>query len=125
MNEEENVYQTVYGVKIYPIDYLANEELTDTDLNNLLNKNSKSMLYSFIIGMFKHMGIQKKNHQIIKTICNEDNWMNSFKWNNKQRKEYEDKIVNAYKNVYQYGNDLERSYAEWFSIIYGFQLKKK
>lgn len=119
----ENVYQTVYGVKIYPIEYLEKEELTDTDINNLLNKNSKSLLYSFIINMFKHAGIQKKNYQIIKMICNEDNWMNKYKWNNKQRKEFEDKITKAYKNIYQYGNELSRSYAEWFSIVYGFSTK--
>ena len=40
MNENEN-FQTVHGVKIYSIDYLANEELTDSDINNLLNKNIK------------------------------------------------------------------------------------
>ena len=32
-------FQTVYGVKIYPIDYLCNNELTESDLNNLLDNN--------------------------------------------------------------------------------------
>ena len=122
MNENEN-FQTVHGVKIYSIDYLANEELTDSDINNLLNKNSKSMLYSFIIGMFKHIGIQKKNHQIIKLICNDNNWTNNFNWNKHQRKVYEDKLTKAYKNIYQYGDNTSRSYAEWFSTIYGFSVK--
>lgn len=119
----ENVYQTVYGVKIYPIDYLANEELTDSDINNLFNKNNKSMLYSFIIGMFRYMGIKKKNYQIIKLISNDENWPNNFNWDEQQRKLFEDKLTKAYKNIYQYSNSLARSYAEWFSTIYGFSIK--
>ncbi len=115
--------QTINDVKIYPIDYLVNEELTDSDINNLLNKNCKSMLYSFIIGMFKYAGIQKRNQQIIKLINNDENWTNSFNWSKQQRKTYEDKLAKAYKNIYQYGDTISKSYAEWFSIVYGFSIK--
>lgn len=118
MNKKEP--QTVYGVKIYTLDYLSNEELTDADLNSLFNKDKKSLIYSFIIGMFRHIGDTRKNYQIIKLITNEDKWQDGITWTSKQKKEYEDKMVAAYMNIYQCGEETARSYVQWFMIIYGF-----
>lgn len=120
---EEMIYQTVNGIKIFPIDYLMHAELSDSDINSLLNKDGKGFLYSFIVGMFRHVGIQKKSNQIINIICNESGWQDNYYWSAKQRKDYEQKITEAYKNIYQYGDELSKSYAEWFSIVYGFTVK--
>ena len=63
-------FQTVYGVRIYPIDYLINEELTESDLNYLFD--TKSLLYCIIIGMYRFIDNRKHNCDIIKD-CKKDN----------------------------------------------------
>ena len=120
---EKTAYQTVYGTKIYPINYLMNAELTEADLNALLDKNNKGFTYSLIIGMFRHIKSNKKNYQIIKMCCNDDNWMNKNYWTELQRKEYESKISKVYKNIYQFGEEQSKYYAEWFTTVYGLTLK--
>ena len=55
-------FQTVYGVRIYPIDYLMSAELTESDLNHLFDTNS--LLYSVIIGMYRYIGSKKQNGQM-------------------------------------------------------------
>jgi hypothetical protein len=58
----KTIYQTVYGTKIYPIEYIGNHELSESELNNLLDNNCKSLLYSLIIGMFKMIKSSKRNY---------------------------------------------------------------
>ena len=43
----EQKFQTVYGVRLYPLEYLMNEELNDEDLSWLFDQ--KSLLYSIIM----------------------------------------------------------------------------
>ena len=71
----KTVYQTVYGTKIYPIEYIGNHELTESELNNLLDNNSKGLFYSLVIGMFKISKSSKRNYQIIKMIKEDKKWM--------------------------------------------------
>lgn len=95
-------FQTVYGVRIYPIEYLMNEELTESDLNWLFDKGSNSLLYSIIIGMFRTIGNTKRNYQIIKMIKTDDKWYEKFSWSKEQFKKYEENIALVIKNLYQY-----------------------
>ena len=61
-------FQTVYGVKIYPIDYLCNNELTESDLNNLLDDNKKGLIYSLIIGWWETTWLSEGNPATTETI---------------------------------------------------------
>ena len=75
--------QMVNGTKIYSLDYLMNEELSDLDLNNLFD--TKSLIYSFIIEMFKFIHSKKRPNEIIKMVKNENNWMDRYSWSIKER----------------------------------------
>ncbi len=118
----KTIYQTVNKTRIYPIEYLANNELTESDLNAIFDYSKKCLLYSLIIGMFKFIDSSKKNSQIIKDI-KENNWYDSITWTAKQCKEYEGLVINAYKNIYQYKNEQAESLAQWFIINYGLKVK--
>lgn len=115
-------FQTVYGVSIYPIDYLMNEDLTDNDLDNLLNRDKLGLKLSLIIGMFRFIGNTKSNYYIIK-LTNSNKWYDKFSWSEKQCKEYEHNIVNVYKNVYQYPYKTALVLAQWFITVYGLKVE--
>jgi len=115
MNVKNSV---VSGVKIYPINYLINEELTESDLNNLFD--TKSFMYSIVINMFRENNIKISNSNIIKMITNDENWMNKFSWNKDKFYEFETKLANAYKNIYNYNDKISKQYAQWWMTIYGF-----
>ena len=110
-------FTTVQGITIYPIEYLANNELTDNDLSNLLDKNG--LKYSLIIGMFKFIKSPKRNYQIIKSITSNKNWYKKTTWSPKQQYEYEQLVIKVYKNIYQYKELAAISLAQWFMSIYG------
>ena len=115
-------FHTVYGVRIYPIEYLMNAELTESDLNWLFGKNSKSLLYSIIIGMFRFIGNKKQNYQIIKMITTDDKWFEKITWTKKQFKEYEECITLVLKNLYQYKLEESRIAAQNVMIKYSLNV---
>ena len=121
-NMGKSSFHTVYGVRIYPIEYLMNAELTESDLNWLFGKNSKSLLYSIIIGMFRFIGNKKQNYQIIKMITTDDKWFEKITWTKKQFKEYEECITLVLKNLYQYKLEESRIAAQNVMIKYSLNV---
>jgi len=116
-------YQTVYGVKIYPVEFIGNHELTESELNNLLDNNGRGLFYSLVIGMFKAIKSSKRNYQIIKMIKEDKRWMYKYRWSKEQLDNYEKLIIAAYKNLYQYKDAQAISLAQWFIIRYGFPVE--
>lgn len=116
-------YQTVYGVKIYPVEFISNHELTESELNNLLDNNGRGLFYSLVIGMFKAIKSSKRNYQIIKMIKEDKRWMYKYRWSKEQLDNYENLIIEAYKNLYQYKDAQAISLAQWFIIHYGFPVE--
>ena len=116
-------FQTVQGVIVYPIDYLAKEELSDTDLSNLLDNNKKGLMYSLIIDMFRHINNKKTNLQIINMIKNDSDWYNKIVWKKEEHDVYENLVINVYKNVYQFNETMAKSLGEWFMTLYGFKVE--
>lgn len=110
-------FTTVQGITIYPIEYLANNELTDNDLSNLLDKNG--LKYSLIIGMFKFIKSPKRNYQIVRSITANRKWYKNITWTPEQQNEYEQLVIKVYKNIYQYKELTAISLAQWFMSIYG------
>ena len=116
-------YQTVYGVKIYPVEFISNHELSESELNNLLDNNGRGLFYSLVIGMFKTIKSSKRNYQIIKMIKEDKRWMYKYRWSKEQLDNYENLIIEAYKNLYQYKDAQAISLAQWFIIHYGFPVE--
>lgn len=116
-----STFQTAYGITLYPIDYLMNEDLSESDLTNLFDK--KSLTYSFIIEMFKENNVKKKNEDIIELITSDNNWMNKYKWAKRKFINFENKLISAYQNIYNYKYNTAKQKAEWFMTIYGFKVK--
>lgn len=106
--------------KIYSIDYLMNEELTDEDLNALCNSNS--LIISLIIAMYRFMGSKKPDNDIKEQIKKDTNWLTEHKWTEHKRYQFEKKVAKVYKNIYSYGDTIALQKAQWFTSIYGFNL---
>ena len=119
----KTIYQTVNYIKIYPINYLANEELTDIDLNNLLDNSKLGLTYSLIVNMFKFANSKMTDEQIIDYIKSDKNWMNSIKLTKSKYNKFENMLIQVYKNIYQYKEATAISLAQWFMIKYGFKIK--
>lgn len=117
----KTIYQTVSNIKVYPIKYLCESELTESDINNLLDNNKIGLLYSIIIGMFRHIKSSKRNSQIIKIIKEKD-WPYKYTWTQEQQKEYEELLIKAIKNIYQYKELQAVSLAQWYMTIYGLNV---
>lgn len=116
-------FTVVQGVTIYPIDYLVNEELSDNDLNNLLDNERRGLKYSLIIGMFKFIKSPKRNYQIIKSITSNKNWFRKTTWTKEQQHEYEELVIKVYKNIYQYKELTAISLAQWFMTVFGLSIE--
>ena len=114
-------FQTVYGVRIYPIDSLINEELTESDLNYLFD--TKSLLYSIIIGMYRFIDSRKHNCDIIKDCKKDNKWLSKTKWTEDQFINFENKLTNVIKNIYCVNDTVATNKAQWYMIHYGFSVK--
>lgn len=107
--------------KIYPLEYLMNEELTETDLYNCIEGNS--FLYSMVIEQFRRIGDKRPNWQIIKECKENPNWVYNYKFSMRQLiEDFTNDIIKAFKNIFVYGDEKATSEAYWFMIKYGFSI---
>ncbi len=114
-------FKSVYKMKIFPLEYLMNEELTDNDLEWLFDK--KSLLYSLILGMFNFVGVTKRNCDIVKQIKTDSKWMYKYFWNTDELNEFENMLVKIYQNLYIISEKQALQHAQWFITIYGLTIK--
>ena len=116
----KNKFSTVYKIRLYPISYLMNEELSESDLNHLFD--TKSLKYSIIISMFRFIGSSKRNCDIIKLCTTNKNWFDHYRWSQKQQKEFEDLLTKVFMNLYYYKEQRARIQAQWWLINYGLSV---
>ena len=121
--KENHIFENVNGTKIYPINYLINEELSDLDLENLLNNKNKGFLCSIIIAMHKEIGCTMSSKDIIKSIFKDNTWQSKNKWTYKQRLSFEQKLTKAIKNIWNYSEYVSKQKAQWYLLIYGLDVK--
>jgi len=114
-------FHTAFGIRIYPIEYLMNEEFTESDLSYLLD--TKSLVYSIVIGMFREIGSKKQNRSIIKLINTNNKWIYDNRWSSNQFIDFECKLVKIFKNLYCVNDSITVSKAQWFMIKYGLSVK--
>lgn len=115
MNEN---FIKVNNIRIYNIDYLADGDLVDDDVNYLMD--NKQYYYSFIAAMYKFVKSHKSIYKIIDDIRTNNAWLKDHLWSNAVRAKFEKKIAKAYQNIFRYGKDYSKQRAEWFSIYFGF-----
>jgi len=115
--------QDVNSIKIYSLDYLMNNELSDLDLSNLLDNNSRGLLYSIIVNMFQYVNIKKSPKEIINIITTKDKWMNDYFWSYKELIDFENKLAKALKNIYYLDDKQALERAQWYIIVYGLKRK--
>ncbi len=113
-------FKEINGVKIYPLNYLAESTLSDEDVNNLLD--TPSLKYSVIIDMFKRCKINKSDKDIIKFIKTE-NWFDKYKISKADFDELENILTIIYQNIYSYQPKAAKQCAQWFMSIYSFKVK--
>ena len=69
-------FKIINNVCIYPLDYFANQELTEYDLDNLFN--GKSFLYSLIINMIQMSGVKDNENSIINAITTDSKLLKKY-----------------------------------------------
>lgn len=113
--------------KIFELDYLANNDLSEDDLYYLFE--TPSLNYSLLIDMFKISNQELKDEKKIINLAKTDkDWMYKVFWSKKQRKEFEELVKKAFINIYQCGVVEAESRAQWWILYYGLtdsELKDK
>lgn len=107
--------------KIYPVEYLKNNELTDEDLKNLLDKTS--LILSLVLHEFRMIGDKREDWVILKEVKTEKNWVDNYFFTKKQRNKFIDDISEVYRNIYVYNETSCKRNAEHFALIFGFRIK--
>lgn len=104
--------------KIYSIEDLINDDFDDEEIDIV----SKSLIYSLIIGMFRHVKNNTEDKEIIKLIKTE-NWADNYKWTEFQRNEYKKKLDKIFYNLYRFGPIKSSNTSNEFLMKYGFIVK--
>jgi len=121
MKEEIQVIDN--NIKIFPIKYLLENEISENDIDSLLDNKCKNLLYSIIIGMFRFIKSKKSNEEIISLIHNNETWMDDYQWSKDQYHQYENILTKIIKKIYSYGDIKALSIAQWYITLFGFKLK--
>ena len=107
--------------KLYTLEYLLNEELTDEDLVNILYK--KSFNYSIIYNMFKFIDKEEDESILYNKIIKDNTWLNTYHFTKRQYNKYKDILAQIYKNIYQVGIKTAYINADNWLMFYGFKIK--
>ena len=104
--------------KIFEMDYLMNNDLTEDDLYYLFETHSLS--YSLVVNMFRFSNQDITDEKkIINLVRTDRDWMYKYFWNKKQREDFENDVKKIYKNIYQCGDNEADSRASWWLFMYG------
>ena len=115
----KNKYKNYKSTPIYDLEYLQNSELTDTDLNNLVN--GKSLNWSLIVAEFKLNG-DKRNHKQILASCEKDDfWFDSNTWSLESQNNFRNILAKVYKNIYYYSEQRCFDMADMWLLNFGFR----
>ena len=108
--------------KIFEIDYLIGNELTEDDLYNLFE--TESLNYSFIIEQYRFLNEYTSPNKISQDFTRDNGWLNKKHFHSiKERQKFVSKIEKAVQNIYQYSEFMAKRWvAEWM-FHYGFSLK--
>ena len=104
--------------KIYSIEDLINDDFDDEEIDIV----SKSLIYSLIIGMFRHVKNNTEDKEIIKLVKTE-NWSDNYQWTEFQRNEYKKKLDKIFYNLYRFGPIKSSNTSNEFLMKYGFIVK--
>jgi len=108
-------------VKIYDLDYLINEELTEEDLYNLFE--TASLNYSLVIAMFRCINDKRSDDEIIEMCKTDDRWVYKNYWKSeKQKEEFKEDLKKIIKNVYQAGEIEQDRKASWWMFQYSLSI---
>ena len=104
--------------KIFELDYLKNEELSEDDLYYLFE--TPSLNYSLLVGEFLFTNQELKDEKkIIKLAKTDKDWMYKYFWSAEQRKEFESICNKIFKNIYCSKDAEAESKTAWWILMYG------
>ena len=104
--------------KIFEMDYLANNELTEDDLYYIFE--TPSLNYSFLVNMFNETGQEINDEKkIIKLAKSDSEWMYKYFWTPEQRENFENKMNKCMMNIYQCKDYEAESKTSWWILMYG------
>ena len=109
------------NTKIYTIDYLKNNDLTEEDLHNIFD--TKSLKYSLRTFMVKLVKPDITDNEL-KRIIGSKKYSTACKFEtSKQFNTTIDELTKVYKNIYQYTDEKCKSMAEGYMIFNGLRVK--
>lgn len=110
--------------KIYTLEYLMTEELTEEDLYYIFD--TASLIYSLVIGMFRFAGnIDMDDYDLIEMCKTNERWVYEYYWTKKQHNDFINMLTKIYKNIYQYKTGTAKNAAQWFTFQYGLTVKTR
>ena len=110
-------------IKVFDLDYLSNEEFTEDDLYRLFE--TPSLNRSLVIGMFRFIGNDNDELDILNLVKTKENWMNDILWSFTKKQKFRDILINISKNLYQYSEKTAANWADEWLLRYGFGVKQK
>ena len=109
--------------KIFEMDYLMNNDLSEDDLYYLFE--TSSLNYSLLINEFKYSNQELTDEKkIIKLVQSDEEWMYKMFWTEKQRNACEKDAKKVFMNIYQCGPTEAESKVQWWILYYGLSNSK-
>lgn len=115
----KNKYKNYKSTPVYDLEYLQNSELTDADLNNLVN--GKSLNWSLVVGEFKFNGDKRNHKQILISCENDDLWFDNNTWSLESQNNFRNILAKVYKNIYYYSEKRCLDMADMWLLNFGFR----
>ena len=114
-----NIYGKFDGKSIYKIEHLTNGELTDGDLNLLLE--GTHLNFSLIVAEYRFIGDKRKHDEILSHCLLVEDWFDRTSWTIEQQDEFRNILAKVYKNIYYYSEKRCLDMADMWLLNFGFR----
>lgn len=108
---------------LFTFDEMLNQKLDRWESNTLNGSSSPSLVYSLVVDMFRYIGDNRPEEDILKECATSENWYNNYTWttvqHNKWREEHLIPVLRKRMKLPKYRAERESS---WFMLQWSFRI---
>ncbi len=119
MNKEDR--KKYNGHYLFTFDEMANQKLERYESAAL--KNTPSLIYSLVIDMFRYIGDQREDEDILTECKNEERWFETHQWTKEDNdKWYNERLIPVLKKQLRLSKAIAEREGSWFMLQWSFKI---
>lgn len=109
---------------LFTFDEMLNQKLERWESTTLNGRNSPALVYSLVIDMFRFIGDNRPEEEILTGCKTEERWFDNYHWTTAQHDEWRTKhLIPILRKRMHLNKDRAERESSWFMLQWSFRIK--